>query len=133
MNTMTHESIQKYRSHPAQRAVAVDSEEKRYPLRRGLVGYLGFYVGLAIARLTTNLQAVGTENIPKETPYVIAANHQTYVDGLLVSAFLPRKHFKILASLTAKDLEDQHGWFGRLIVRVGRGIASTASATRSAV
>ena len=100
-----------------------DSEESRYPIRRGLIGNLGFYGGLLVARILVRLKAQGIENIPTRIPYVIAANHQTYVDGMLISAFLPRLHFKKLASLTAKDLEDQHGLFGKLIVRVGRGIA----------
>lgn len=104
-------------------AVSSETEENRYPIRRGLIGNFGFYGGLLVTRLIVRLRARGTENIPTQTPYVIAANHQTYVDGMLIGAFLPRLHFKKLASLTAKDLEDQHGLFGKLIVRVGRGIA----------
>jgi len=46
--------------------------------------------------------------------------------------FLPRFHFRKLASLTAKDLEDQHGLFGKLIVRVAAASLSTVSATLSA-
>jgi len=108
---------------PAPHAANPESEESRYPIRRGVVGTLGFYGGLFVTRLIVRLRARGTKNITTQIPYVIAANHQTYVDGLLISAFLPRFHFKKLASLTAKDLEDQHGLFGKLIVRVGRGIA----------
>lgn len=110
-------------AHPAPAAVIPESEESRYPIRRGVIGNLGFYGGLFVTRLIVRLRARGTENIPNQIPYVIAANHQTYVDGMLISAFLPKAHFKKLASLTAKDLEDQHGLFGKLIVRVGRGIA----------
>ena len=104
-------------------AATPDSEEGRYPLSRGILGNLCFWAGLIIARITLRLRARGLENIPKTIPYVIAANHQTYVDGMLIGGFLPHEHFKHLASLTAKDLEETHGIFGKLIVRVGRGIA----------
>jgi 1-acyl-sn-glycerol-3-phosphate acyltransferase len=100
-----------------------DSEEGRYPLSRGFIGNLGFLVGVIIAKTAVRLRVRGQENIPATIPYVIAANHQTYVDGMLIGAFMPREHFKHLASLTAKDLEETHGLFGKLIVRVGRGIA----------
>lgn len=103
--------------------VPPDAEEGRYPLPRGFVGNLAYTLGMAVSRLTLRLRARGLENIPQTTPYVIAANHQTYVDGMWIGAYLPRPHFKKLASLTAKDLEDQHGYLGKLIVRVGRGIA----------
>ncbi len=109
---------------PAKAPVATpDSEEGRYPLSRGIVGNIAFWIGLAIARTAVRLRARGQENIPTTIPYVIAANHQTYVDGMLIGAFLPREHFNHMASLTAKDLEETHGLFGKLIVRVGRGIA----------
>lgn len=109
---------------PAKAPVATpDSEEGRYPLSRGIIGNIAFGVGLAITRIVVRLRARGLENIPATIPYVIAANHQTYVDGMLIGAFLPREHFKHMASLTAKDLEETHGLFGKLIVRVGRGIA----------
>jgi len=125
LNT-NHSPSDKQPGSPASHAAPAASsgtEASRYPIRRGLIGYLGFYGGLLVTRLIVRLRARGTENIPTQIPYVIAANHQTYVDGMLISAFLPRFHFRKLASLTAKDLEDQHGLFGKLIVRVGRGIA----------
>lgn len=123
MNT-NHTDTDRQEKLPHTHAItAPDSEESRYPIRRGLIGYLGYHGGLLVTRLIVRLRAQGTENIPTKIPYVIAANHQTYVDGMLISAFLPKFHFKNLASLTAKDLEDQHGLFGKLIVKVGRGIA----------
>ncbi len=99
------------------------AEESRYPLERGWIGTAANIFAKALSRLLLRLQARGLENIPRKIPYVIAANHETYVDGMWIGAFLPHEHFRHLASLTAKDLEDQHGWLGRLIVRVGRGIA----------
>lgn len=112
--------LQPTHQHPV---VSPDSEESRYPLSRGLIGHIAYALGMGVTRLTLKLRARGLENIPGQAPYVIAANHQTYVDGMWVGAYLPRPHFAKMASLTAKDLEDQHGFLGKVIVRVGRGIA----------
>lgn len=99
------------------------SDESHYPLPpRGLVGLLGNFVGMLLTRLFIRLRAVGLENIPTKTPYVIAANHETYVDGMWIGAYLPNGHFRLMSCIAAKDLESSHGALGRLIVRVGRGI-----------
>lgn len=101
-----------------------DNIYKRYPLKRGITGYLGYMGGMFATRLLIKLRAKGTENIPLQAPYVLAPNHVTYVDGMWVAAYLPGNHFRKLCCMTAKELEDSHGPFGRLIVRVGRGIAA---------
>jgi len=98
------------------------SEESQYPMPRGLVGMLGFLGGMLLTRLFIDLRADGLENIPEKVPYVIAANHETYVDGMWIGAYLRKGHFKHMACIAAKDLEESHGPFGRLIVRVGRGV-----------
>ncbi len=97
---------------------------RQYPKKRGLTGHLGYAAGLTVSRMLLRLRAVGTENIPRDPPYVISPNHVTYVDGLWVASFLPKGHFRLLCSMAAKELEESHGAFGRLIVRVGRGIAA---------
>jgi len=96
----------------------------RYPVKRGFQGWLGYYTGMTASRIFIKLQAVGTENIPLNPPYVMAPNHVTYVDGMWVSSYIPRKHFKVMCCMAAKELEDSHGWLGRLIMKVGRGIAA---------
>ncbi len=101
-----------------------DTKKKIYPLKRGFVGHFGYFLGMFLTRLGVKLRATGRENIPAEGPYILAPNHVTFVDGLWVASYLPRGHFKRLCSMTAKDLEDSYGAFGRLIVRVGRGIAA---------
>ena len=93
-----------------------------YPLPRGFVGWFGFTAGMLLSHLFLRLKAVGRENIPEKTPYVIAANHETYVDGMWLGAYLRPGHFKHFSCIAAKDLEESHGPFGRLIVRVGRGV-----------
>jgi len=101
---------------------AAPKVEKKYPLRRGLVGRLAYGLGMAYARSIITLRAEGLENIPKTAPYVIAANHETYVDGMLIGSYLTREHFKALSCIAAQDLENKHGAFGRVILRVGRAI-----------
>lgn len=97
---------------------------KRYPTPRGLTGLLGYFGGMLYSRLFLKLSSEGRCNIPKTPPYIIAPNHVTYVDGMWAASYLPRGHFKVFCSMAAKELEESHGAFGRLIMRVGRGIAS---------
>lgn len=103
--------------------VAIDHHYARYPIRRGLVGNMAFLFGMAYTHLGICLRAEGLANIPAEAPYVIAANHETYVDGMWIGSFLPRNHFRLFSCIAAKDLEDRHGLLGKLIVRVGRAIS----------
>jgi len=108
--------------HVLPRPAALKAQEK-YPLRRGWIGYLAYWCGMALTRMGIKLSAEGLENIPRDTPYVLAANHETYVDGMWIGCFLPRHHFKVMSCIAAKDLENKHGLLGRLIIRVGRAIA----------
>lgn len=96
----------------------------RYPVERGFQGELGNFIGMLATRIFIKLSAKGTENIPLNPPYVMSPNHVTYVDGMWVSSYLPRKHFEVMCCMAAKELEDSHGWLGRLIMKVGRGIAA---------
>ena len=95
----------------------------KYPIKRGFTGNFFFGVGMLATLIFIRFKSEGKENIPKEGPYVIAANHQSYVDGMWIAYFLPRRHFKMMCCLAASDLETSHGLLGRLIMRVGRGIA----------
>jgi 1-acyl-sn-glycerol-3-phosphate acyltransferase len=97
---------------------------ERYPVRRGIQGYIGYALGITASKILIKLRAEGLENIPANAPYVMSPNHVTYVDGMWVTSFLPRHHFKLMCCMAAKELEDSHGWIGRLIMKVGRGIAA---------
>ncbi len=96
----------------------------RYPVARGIQGEIGNFMGMLISRLFLHLHAYGTENIPVDAPYILSPNHVTYVDGMWVASYLTRKHFNLMCCMAAKELEESHGWIGRLIMRVGRGIAA---------
>jgi 1-acyl-sn-glycerol-3-phosphate acyltransferase len=117
LNTNTVGAAGRALPHPAAPKI-----EKKYPMRRGLVGRLSYGLGMAYARHIINLRAEGLENIPRQIPYVIAANHETYVDGMLIGSYLPREHFKVLSCIAASELADRHGILGRVILRVGRAI-----------
>lgn len=108
----------------SEKSPALHEISKRYPVERGLKGEIGFFLGMLTSRIFIRLRAVGTENIPVRPPYIVAPNHVTYVDGMWAASYLPRKHFEILCCMAAKELEDSHGWLGRLIMKVGRGIAA---------
>jgi 1-acyl-sn-glycerol-3-phosphate acyltransferase len=96
---------------------------EKYPVRRGLSGILFYYFGMGVTKLCISLRAEGLENIPQQIPYVIAANHETYVDGLWIGSYLPKPHFAAMSCIAAKELEDRHGILGRMIVKVGRAIS----------
>lgn len=92
------------------------------PIERGFTGKLLYNLGLFISRVSLKLEARGLENIPQNSPYVLAVNHETFVDAMWVSAFLPKEHFPHFACMAAQDLLTDYGWFGRVIMKVGRGI-----------
>ncbi|MBN1891413.1 MAG: 1-acyl-sn-glycerol-3-phosphate acyltransferase [Clostridiales bacterium] len=96
---------------------------ENYPTHRGFIGHFFFWVGVSVSYILLRFNCTGRQNIPKQYPYVIAANHQTYVDGMWIARFLPHKHFVKMSCLAGSDLETDYGLLGRLIMRVGRGIA----------
>lgn len=98
-------------------------EKKREkPLRRGLLGRVAYQFALALSNAKLDIENIGQENLPSEGSYILAANHETYVDALWIMAALPKSHFKRFCSLGAQDLLTRYGYFGRLIMRVGSAI-----------
>ena len=97
--------------------------EHQYPTPRGISGNIAKVIFLLMTDVTTKFSCQGRENFPKNNPYVVASNHQCFADGVLIAKYLPKGHFKWMCALVASDLETDYGWLGRLIVRVGRGIA----------
>ena len=110
-----------------------DSFGKRIPLRyrrlvagptvkRGLLGRFYLACGMLVSRLHAKIIGRGMENIPETGPCVIAANHETYVDGMWIMELLNREQFKRTRALAAQDLAWEHGFFGRVILRGGNCI-----------
>ncbi len=92
------------------------------PGKRTLWGKCIAFFGTAIIKACAKVSYVGKENIPQEAPYVLAPNHQTYVDGLMVANGLPKGHFEHFSALIGADLKTEHGFIGKLMAPVSRGI-----------
>ena len=92
------------------------------PTTRGLIGHFANFVAMGLSRMLLHIVVEGRENIPAKPPYVLAANHETYIDGMWLGAYLPKGHFRQFCSLAASDLLTRHGLLGKLILLVGRGI-----------
>ena len=97
--------------------------DEKYPTKRGFWDVVAKNGFLLLTHIFCDMKCIGKENFPKNNPYVVASNHQSYPDGVLIIDYLPKGHFKWMCCLAASDLETQHGKLGRLIMRVGRGIA----------
>lgn len=92
------------------------------PTPRGLVGHLAYHIAMGLSRMLLRIEVEGRDRLPAKPPYVLAANHETYIDGMWIGAYLPRGHFRRFCSLAASDLKTRHGWLGKVILQVGRGI-----------
>lgn len=44
----------------------------------------------AILKIFWRVKAIGTENLPTDRPFIICANHNSYLDGLVIAAALPK-------------------------------------------
>ena len=116
-NKLSDKILKRRKSPNAESAVIVGE-----PIERNWVGKLAYFVGTTIVRIFTKFELRGQENLPQDCAFLMAPNHETYVDGMLVAMGLPKKHFKRFTALVAKELEESSGLFGKVIVRVGRGI-----------
>ncbi len=99
-----------------------DNQIPAKPVERGLSGKILYKLGMLLTRSLLKFEARGVENIPESSPYVLAVNHETFVDAMWVASFLPKTHFPDFACMAAQDLLTDYGWFGRIIMKVGRGI-----------
>jgi long-chain acyl-CoA synthetase len=69
----------------------------------------------AIVRIFFRLKVKGLEHLPEKGPYIIAANHTSYLDGFTVIAALPLKSFRDLYSIGLKIyFTGRLGFFARL-------------------
>jgi 1-acyl-sn-glycerol-3-phosphate acyltransferase len=68
-------------------------------------------IGCLLCRGLFNLKARGLENIPSEGGAIIAANHSSYLDPVILSAAVPRK----IVWVVSKDVYDI--WWLKLLFR----------------
>jgi 1-acyl-sn-glycerol-3-phosphate acyltransferase len=83
-----------------------------------------------IARLLFGLDVIGNEKLPTKGPAIIAANHNSHVDTIVMLCLFPSKLLPIVRPVAAADHFDKGGfgsWFSRNvigIIPIKRGKAS---------
>lgn len=73
---------------------SVLAKECKSPLpKTGILHNILRFLALGLARECFKLHLSGKENLPQK-PVIIAANHQSYADGVLLALLMPRRTFK---------------------------------------
>jgi 1-acyl-sn-glycerol-3-phosphate acyltransferase len=78
-------------------------------------------IGRPIARLMTGADVIGREKLPLKGPAIIASNHNSHVDTVLLLTIFPPRALRWLRPAAAADyfLKDPViGWFSRNIVGI---------------
>lgn len=101
----------------------VKDRTKKHPLppRRSLLGRVIIAGVAAWFRRSLKVTYIGLENLPPQ-PYILAANHVTFVDGLFIFKGLPKEHYENTCAMVGADLETQYGVVGKMIMRAARAI-----------
>ena len=89
---------------------------------RSWMGKAIYHLAMFLTRILVRLTYKGQENLPAEGNYIIAANHQSFFDGLWLMGGVPQEHFASFSCMAGSDLEDDYGLLGKLMLRVGRAI-----------
>ena len=74
-----------------------------------------------IARFMTGADVIGREHLPRRGPAIIAANHNSHIDTLLLLTIFPPHLMRLLRPAAAADyfLRDAFiGWFSRELVGI---------------
>jgi 1-acyl-sn-glycerol-3-phosphate acyltransferase len=83
-----------------------------------------------IARLLFGLDVIGADKLPKQGPAIVAANHNSHVDTVILLCLFPARLLPKLRPVAAADHFDKGGfgsWFSRNIIGIipiKRGAAS---------
>ncbi len=74
-----------------------------------------------VARLLFGLDVIGAEKLPKNGPAIVAANHNSHVDTVVLLCLFPSKLLPKLRPVAAADHFDKGGfgsWFSRNIIGI---------------
>jgi len=83
-----------------------------------------------VARLLFSLDVIGADKLPAHGPAIVAANHNSHVDTIVLLCLFPSKQLAKLRPVAAADHFDKGGlgsWFSRNIIGIipiKRGAAS---------
>lgn len=66
----------------------------KYRFWQEIIAYLLFVIQKVFFKLFFRMKVIGDLNIPQKGPFIIAANHTSYLDGFVIAASLPFKTFK---------------------------------------
>jgi 1-acyl-sn-glycerol-3-phosphate acyltransferase len=80
-----------------------------------------FLIARPAARLMTGADVIGREHLPKAGPAIIAANHNSHVDTLLLLTIFPARLLPLLRPAAAADYFLKNpviGWFSRNIIGI---------------
>jgi 1-acyl-sn-glycerol-3-phosphate acyltransferase len=74
-----------------------------------------------LARLLFGLDTIGAEKLPKDGPAIVAANHNSHVDTLILLCLFPSHLLAKLRPVAAADHFDKGGfgsWFSRNVIGI---------------
>ncbi|MDI6605598.1 MAG: lysophospholipid acyltransferase family protein [Candidatus Omnitrophota bacterium] len=86
------------------------------------------FISLILCRLFFRIEVYGKKNIPEKGGFILASNHSSYLDPIILGVFCPRK----LNFMARHDLF-LNRFFGLLLSQVGAFPVKRNSADRSAL
>ncbi len=91
------------------------------------IHYLALKLAFLIAKILFRLKVSGLEHLPRERPFLICPNHQSYMDGALVASVLPYRVIRRLVILGFTPFFS--GGFKDVIARILRIVPTDADTT----
>jgi long-chain acyl-CoA synthetase len=89
-------------------------------LSRAFLSICGF-----LSRLVWHQEVEGTENLPEEGPFIICANHVSYLDAFWVVSRLPKGTFLRLHTFVSSVAFQDRGFLGRILGSIGTKLFGT--------
>src|SRR4030095_609423 len=74
-----------------------------------------------MARRIVGLHTLGAERLPKQGPAIVAANHNSHVDTIILLCLFPSKLLPKLRPVAAADHFDKGGfgsWFSKTVIGI---------------
>lgn len=102
------------------------------PPKRSLIGKLAVSFGASLTKRRALWEIAGQENIPCDVPFVIVANHVTFIDALWIFASLPAAVYAKTCAMIGADLKTDYGILGKLMTSAARAIPVERNSSRMA-